>query len=608
MASEAASQVTIGALSAIFDETKPQVREPIVQCVQIKALPAQPGQPERYRAVFSDIANYVQTMLATQANSVVTDGSLRKGSFVRLKSFQSNSVKGKKILIILDLEVLKELGEADKIGEPKPLEVKAEEEEGGQPTTISSNGFYGSKMEGAQAQPNSRAQPMSAPMSTSSAHATIYPIEAISPYSNKWTMKARCTSKSSIKTWHNKNGEGKLFSVNLLDDSGEIRATGFNEQCDMLYELFQEGSVYYISSPCRVQIAKKQFTNLNNDYELTFERDTIVEKAEEQNDVPQIRFNFTTVADLQTVEKDTTTDVIGVLKDVGETSQITSKSTGKPYDKRELTLVDNTGFSVRLTIWGASANNFSVAPESVVAFKGVKVSDFGGRSLSLLSSGSMTVDPDIGEAHRLRGWYDAQGRSENFTSHASLSNATNSTGKKDRFKTVAQVREEQLGMSETPDYFSLKATVIYIKQDSTWCYPACLSENCNKKVTELDPGQWRCEMCEKTHPKPDYRFIMPISVSDHTGQLWLSCFDDTGRNIMGTSADELMQLREDDPGAFGEVFQGANCQTWNFRCKAKIDNFGDQQRVRYQVSSSQAINYSDEASRLADIIDSYSIE
>ena len=104
---------------------------------------------------------------------------------------------------------------------------------------------------------------------------------------------------------------------------------------------------------------------------------------------------------MQTVEKDTTTDVIGVLKDVGETSQITSKSTGKPYDKRELTLVDNTGFSVRLTIWGATATNFSVAPESVVAFKGVKVSDFGGRSLSLLSSGSMTVDPDIGEAQRL---------------------------------------------------------------------------------------------------------------------------------------------------------------------------------------------------------------
>ena len=184
---------------------------------------------------------------------------------------------GYRILIILDLEVLTELGEAEKIGEPKPLEIKADEDEKTQPTTISSNWFYGSKLSGTPAQQPSRAQPVRGP--PSSAHATIYPIEAISPYSNKWTIKARCTSKSGIKTWHNKTSEGKLFSVNLLDDSGEIRATGFKDQCDMLYDVFQEGSVYYISSPCRVQIAKKQFTNLNNDYELTFERDTLVEKV-----------------------------------------------------------------------------------------------------------------------------------------------------------------------------------------------------------------------------------------------------------------------------------------------------------------------------------------
>ncbi|KAJ5214791.1 Replication factor A protein 1 [Penicillium chermesinum] len=605
MASDAASMITVGALSAIFDDSKEEAREPIVQCVQVKPLPPQPNHEERYRAVFSDVANYVQTMLATQINHVVTSGSLRKGCFVRLKSFQANSVKGKKILIVLDLEVLEDLGEAEKIGEPKPLEVKPEEQDRAQPTTISSNGFYGSKVQAVPQQAPRTSSAARAP--STSAHTTIYPIEAISPYSNKWTIKARCTSKSSIKTWHNKNGEGKLFSVNLLDDSGEIRATGFQEQCDMLYDVFQEGGVYYISSPCRVQIAKKQFSNLNNDYELTFERDTLVEKAEDQNDVPQIRFNFTTIEDLQSVEKETTTDVIGILKEVAETSQIVSKGTGKPYDKRELTLVDNTGFSVRLTIWGASAVNFNVAPESVIAFKGVKVSDYGGRSLSLLSSGSMSVDPDISEAHRLKGWYDAQGRTEIFTSHASLSGATNSTTRPDQFKTVAQVREEQLGMSDQPDYFSLKATVVYIRQDSTWCYPACLSEGCNKKVTELDPGQWRCEMCDKTHSKPEYRYIMPISVSDHTGQLWLSCFDDTGRLVMGMTADDLMQLREDDPTAFGEVFQEANCRTWSFRCRARIDNFGDQQRVRYQVSSAKTINYSEEASRLAGIISSYHI-
>jgi replication factor A1 len=179
-------------------------------------------------------------------------------------------------LIILDLEVLNDLGEFEKIGEPKPLEAKGAEEEKA-PPTISSNGFYGAKPHPAEEGTRQRTEnyrPVSNP-----AHATIYPIEAISPYSNKWTIKARCTSKSAIKTWHRNNSEGKLFSVNLLDDSGEIRATGFNDQCDMLYDLFQEGSVYYISSPCRVQIAKKQFSNLPNDYELTFDRDTVVEKV-----------------------------------------------------------------------------------------------------------------------------------------------------------------------------------------------------------------------------------------------------------------------------------------------------------------------------------------
>lgn len=160
---------------------------------------------------------------------------------------------------------------------------KASEENKPQPNGISSNNFYGAKAE-PQGQAPSKSLPTRGPSTNnnnnnSSTYGNIHPIEALSPYAHKWTIKARCTHKGDIKTWHNKNGEGKLFSANFLDESGEIRATGFNDQCDALYELIQEGGVYYISSPCRVQIAKKQFSNVNNDYELTFERDTQVEKV-----------------------------------------------------------------------------------------------------------------------------------------------------------------------------------------------------------------------------------------------------------------------------------------------------------------------------------------
>lgn len=515
------------------------------------------------------------------ANHVIHDGKLKKGSFVRLKSYQANAVKGKRILIVLDLDVIEELGEQEKIGDPQALKVKDEEDDS-KPTgtTIASNGFYGNKP---QVKQEERTLPSRA-VSTNSAHASIYPIESLSPYAHKWTIKARVTNKSEIRTWHKQSGEGKLFSVNLMDESGEIKATGFNDQCDMLYDTFQEGSVYYITSPCRVQLAKKQFTNLPNDYELTFERDTVVEKADDQDSVPQMKFNFTTIGELQTVEKDAVIDVIGVLKDVAEVSQIVSKSTNKPYDKRELTLVDESGYSVGLTIWGKTALSFDAQPESIVAFKGAKVSDFGGRSLSLLSSGSMNVDPDIGEAHKLKGWYDTQGRNNTFNSHTGMASAGMAGGRQDPVKTVAQVKDENLGMSENTDYFSIKATIVYIKQDNV-SYPACINEGCNKKVTDMGDGTWRCEKCNQNHPKPEHRYIMSLNVNDHTGQLWLSCFDDVGRMIMGMSADALMELKENDEQAMSKVFEEANCKTMVFKCRAKMDSFQDQQRyVQAQVT------------------------
>jgi replication factor A1 len=302
-----------------------------------------------------------------------------------------------------------------------------------------------------------------------------------------------------------------------------------------------------------------------------------VEKAEEQADVPQVRYNFTSIADLNSVEKDSVIDTIGVLKEVSEMQEITSKTTGKPYAKRELTLVDNTNFSVRLTIWGAGASSFDVQPDSVIAFKGVKVSDFGGRSLSLLSSGSMSVDPDIDQAHKLKGWYDAQGRNDVFNSHANTEAGAGMSGRMDPIKTISQIKDEQLGMSEATDYFTTKATITYIKQENV-AYPACLKDGCNKKVVEVD-GVWRCERCDISHPKPEWRYIMSLNVSDHTGQIWLSCFDDVGRMIMGMTADKVMELKENDEKEAGDVFQSANCQTFTFKCRAKMDNFQDQQRL-----------------------------
>lgn len=51
---------------------------------------------QRYRVVISDIRNFIQTMIATSINEIVTSGKLRKGSIVRLLKYSPQQVKDKK--------------------------------------------------------------------------------------------------------------------------------------------------------------------------------------------------------------------------------------------------------------------------------------------------------------------------------------------------------------------------------------------------------------------------------------------------------------------------------------------------------------------------------
>ena len=228
--------------------------------------------------------------------------------------------------------------------------------------------------------------------------------------------------------------------------------------------------------------------------------------------MPQVKYDFKPLAELDSVDKDQTCDVLAVVKEVGEVSSITAKASGRSVSKRELTLVDRSSFSVRLTLWGKQAESYSLENEPVVAFKAVKVGDFGGRSLSMVGSSSMLANPDIPDAHELRGWYDNQGASTTFTAHSRSGGAGGGGAgafKPEETKTIAGVRDAQLGMNEaSADFFNMRATVIFIKSDSL-SYPACKSESCNKKVTDDGSGGYRCEKCDRSWDAPEYRCANP---------------------------------------------------------------------------------------------------
>lgn len=67
------------------------------------------------------------------------------------------------------------------------------------------------------------------------------------------------------------------------------------------------------------------------------------------------------------------------MTEVKPIETINVKSTQRNVSKRDITLVDKSGSSVRMTVWGKQAETFQAENNPVIAFKGVRVGDFGGR-------------------------------------------------------------------------------------------------------------------------------------------------------------------------------------------------------------------------------------
>ena len=185
--------------------------------------------------------------------------------------------------------------------------------------------------------------------------------------------------------------------MDLIDESGEIRATAFKEQCDKFYEMIEIGKVYYITQGT-LKAANKQYSNLNNDYELTFKDSTEVVPCTDEDEtskIPTVQFDFCQISQLNPSLKDSNVDIIGVVKSTGDVVTFTSQRTQKELQKRDIVLVDKSLTEVNLTLWGGTAEKFNGENNPILAVKGAKVSDYNGVSLSALSSSTLQINPGV---------------------------------------------------------------------------------------------------------------------------------------------------------------------------------------------------------------------
>ncbi|XP_057963639.1 replication protein A 70 kDa DNA-binding subunit A-like [Malania oleifera] len=92
--------------------------KPVLQVADIRLVNTQqPSTKERYRLLLSDGNHLMQGMLTTEKNELVKAGKLQKGSVVQLTQFVCNVIQSRRIVIIIDLDLI--LEKCETIGEPK---------------------------------------------------------------------------------------------------------------------------------------------------------------------------------------------------------------------------------------------------------------------------------------------------------------------------------------------------------------------------------------------------------------------------------------------------------------------------------------------------------
>eukprot|EP00392_Amoebophrya_sp_AT5.2_P003086 g3091.t1 len=392
-------------------------------------------------------------------------------------------------------------------------------------------------------------------------------------------IKARVAAKSDRRTFRKKTGEGCFFNVDLCDaDGGEIRGTFWGEECDKFFSVINEGAVYIIQNG-DVKNANKKF-NPNAEYEITFNKKTIVTPVEDGENIPRGVWKFKPISSLTDVPAQQggprhNVDVMGVVTQLdAQASEIIVKATGQPKKKREMVIADETA-QIRWTAWGDAQcqqmDEILVQPAgtTVVFLKGAGVGDFQGRTIS---GGTLTINPDDARNHALQEQY--MNNPQRFTMLPSLSSGgiAGGGGKKkgamnleDAYESVAADLNGNPADGSAPrevafvDLLPVSFGRVLSGSEREPYYLACphqierpdykdptkmVTRQCLKKLEKVGMGANGAEggyTCGDGHhtTAPMPRWIAKVSLCDPSGSAVVTAFDEPGKILMADKQNIL---------------------------------------------------------------------
>jgi replication factor A1 len=410
-------------------------------------------------------------------------------------------------------------------------------------------------------------------------------LTSVTPYASNWEVEVVVCAKQPPREWNNARGSGKIQNCIIQDDSGKMQLTLWKQHCDK-FAFMEEGKVYRVTG-CQLKPADKKWNKTGTDYEM---HSTESMAATESVAKIEINYNFVKLNEINNQTVDVSIDAVGLISEVEEAREITFQASQRTSFVRNLTIVDDSGTAIRITIWGKQAEDFLGQAGMAIEFSGAVVSEYQSvKNLKVGRDTSMRIRDQMDEQAKpetlaLFSWWNSGGSSQKFEGAARSAGGSG----QQNFATIKTLKEcFELGTGEQADYVDCRIwTTFFNKKENCW-YRA--DPETKKKAIENGDGTWST-VDGKSMDKAAYRMILQsMKISDTTDECWANAFHDEGELLLMKSIEEVVQAQED--GKTDELFANATFKEWLVRMKIKEEYYQDSPRKKYTVVKCAPVNH-----------------
>ena len=405
-------------------------------------------------------------------------------------------------------------------------------------------------------------------------------------------LTARVVSEPKVIKWA--SGKGEHFVVILEGDESksQIQVTGWHVATRLKFmHLFKVGHYVTVYNAQVKTVSNTKFNKTGHDYELaiTAEDDAIDITDLSTDESYSKKFKLSAanlVAKISDLVKYIDQDVVfvGVVLEHSDPEMQPTKA-GKSHEISKMEVCDETGTSVKLTLWGVEFQKVMYPPKSLVLIRGFKVGSYntcslsgwpGSASITAYDSVSIPTVKELEIQSRLlevNAWKNLASTSFHKSQYKTISSYDPSNAAMTRnigqgSKVYEEIMASQLmkaiydaksmvfnyqqksGVLKVPDSalvripkgnYKLKGTIsgVYKAGERAVLYKCCPKDN---KGLDQD-GKCKSDSCGEyyTPSSCNYGYLLSLEVNDQSGHVPVFFFDSSIKNLLGgISAKELL--------------------------------------------------------------------